>query len=245
MRGVLGLVLVLGLLGSAFGDEISDKLARALALYEKGNFIGAQKELERAAELLGPKATAQIPPATVKGLRYSNYEYGFTVSSPSKDWKVQALQSRREPGALTVLVTMSYGPVQAGEIALFYMRNLREAYGAQLPLGRGKEPALLRDFGKKAPQLVGNLTDCSKGVHAELKVAGKPAISTVFTGTGKRDKKAMRSRVVQVLVGEELFTGIFISQAANWAERSRDFGKMVESMGFDVPMPEPVLTPPE
>ena len=241
MRVVAAVAIVAAMVSTAWADEFTDCMDRAMKLYKEGNFLGAQKELARAGELLGPKAAAQIPPATVKDLTYTNYEQAFRVSAPSADWRIQALPNKPTPNAMTTLVTMSYGKIEDGQIAIFYVRNLKQALGARFDTIAGNESATLQSLAQGATGFVGNLTDCSKPTVAELKVAGKPAVSSEFTG--KREATAMHCRVVQVLAGERLFTGIFIGTDADWAARSTDFDNMVGTMSFDVITPEPVLQP--
>lgn len=225
----------------AWGDEFTDSMEKAVALYKKGNYLAAQKELSRAGKLLEPKATAQIPPPTVKDLTFINYEQGFRVSAPNKEWRIQPLVAKATPEGVTTLATMSYGDVEAAEIAIYYVRDLRQTWGKGVETLAGNETATLHASAQNATKLVGNLHDCSEPTIADLVVGGKPGVSSEFTG--KREATPMRCRVVQVLVGEKLFTGIFLSTEANWAERSKDFSNMMGTMSFDVPMPEPVLQP--
>ena len=89
---LMALVLLAPMPRAAGADEFTDCMGRALRQYERGDFIAAQKELARAPEILAPKATAQIPPPTVKGLTYTNYEEGFQVAAPKRDWHIQAVQ---------------------------------------------------------------------------------------------------------------------------------------------------------
>ena len=241
-------LIVLALLApmnrGASADEFTDCAERALELYKKGNFIAARKELTRAGEILAPKATAQIPPPTVRGSTYINYEHSFKISGISKDWRTRALPSKTSSDATTPLATIAYAGNAEGEIVIIFVRNLRTFFGPQrYKTVVGNEPKILRAFGDKTSTFVRNLTDCSKPTHTEYKVAGKPALSSEFTA--KRDGTAMRCFVLQVLVGEKVFTGIFISTEANWVERSKDFGNIIGTISFDVPMPEPVLLPPE
>ncbi len=247
MRLVNGLIVLLALAPihrGASADEFTDHVERALSLYKKGNFIAARSELNHAVRILEPRAKAQIPPPTVKGSTYINYEHSFKVSGIGKDWRTRALVSKTSTDATTPLATIAYAGNADGEIVILFVRNLRVYFGPQRYKAIvGSEPKILRAFGDKTSTFVRNLTDCSKPTHTEYKVAGKPALSSEFTA--KRDGAAMRCFVLQVLVGEKVFTGIFISTEANWPERSKDFGNIIGTISFDVPIPEPVLLPPE
>ncbi len=244
MRLVNGLIVLLVLASSASADEFTDYMDRALSLYRKGNFIAARSELNQALRILEPKAQAQIPPPTVKGSTYINYEHSFKISGIGKDWRTRALPSKTSSDATTPLATIAYAGNAEGEIVILFVRNLRTFFGPQrYKTVVGNEPKILRAFGDKTSTFVRNLTDCSKPTHTEYKVARKPAISSEFTA--KRDGTAMRCFILQVLVGEKVFTGIFISTEANWPKRSKDFGNIINTISFNVPIPKPVLLPPK
>jgi hypothetical protein len=242
MKWIWAVAITVMVTGSAFGDDFTDCMDRAMAMYKKGNFIAAQKELARASAIVEPKATAQIPPATVKDGTYYNYEQGFKISAVAKDWHIQPLVQKKTMDAVTTLATIAHEGKEQDEVAIVYVKNLKEAAGLRFAGVAGHETEMMKKIAERTDSFVLNLTECSKGTDTEMKVAGKPALATEFTA--KKGETAMRCRVVQVMVGEKLFTNIFMSPGADWSKRSKDFDNMVGTMGFELAMPEPVLTPP-
>jgi hypothetical protein len=238
MRWIWAAMIVLGMGAAAWSDEVTDCLEKALVLYKKGNYIGAQRELAKALAVVEPKAIAQTPPPTVKELTYFNYEQSFCVAAPGKDWRIQPLVAKTTPTGVTMLVTITFTGNEDNEVGIFCVQNLRQALGSRFWSVAGNEMAVMKAAASNPANFVQNVKDCSTGTNTELKVAGKPALRTEYTG--KLDGKNSHCMVVQAITGERLFTGVFLSTEVDWPQRSKDFENMVGTMAFDVPIPEPV-----
>lgn len=243
MRRAVIAVLVLALCGAAWADEFTDCLARAQKYYEAGDFLAAEKEMVRAMAIVQPKAKAQIPPPTIKGSTYTNYELGFRVAAVGADWQVQAMASNQGPDATYPLVSMRYTGPDQGTLVLFFMRNLRESLGSRFESIAGHEMEVMRAIGGRPEGFLKNLTDCSTAKLTEVKVAGVQGLRSEFTA--KRDGADTRVAVYLAMTGDKLCTGIFIAGAADWPQRVKDFDNIVGTISFDVPIPAPAAQPPK
>jgi len=224
---------------TAFADEVTDCLERALALHKAGKSIEAKAEIEKALELIDPIARKMTPKAEVKDGVYVNYEHRFRVSAPGKNWKVRAAKTRDTRGganvALCQMTHFSDGEPTPDAVILF-ARDLRVLYRSGYGRIQADKMKFMKGASKKDAGAIAQFTDVEITGQREITVGGLPAVRTEYTC--KKGAARMNCFAVHVIRDHVMFTGIFIGTPGNQNTVGPAFERIVKSIDLS-----PIATP--
>jgi len=227
---LLVLALMLGA-STVQADAISEHLERALALHKEGKFLQAQAEIEKALELIEPKAKAQIPPAEVTDCTYTNYEYAFRVTRPETDWKFTLLKTKTPgSGATYPLCQIAYVKEGAAgdDMVICYVRDLKAFLGSRYEDLKGKEMDFVKGAGRQMASSIRQLEDVQITGQTVVKVSGLDAVRTDYRA--RKGVKSMRCFTVHVLRDHLMFTAMFVGSMKNEADVAPAFQKILDSI---------------